>query len=170
LGLADGELSDEVRQDPIFFRTNGKDKGRDGARIPLPWDTANESTNKFGFTTGEPWLPIPAHWSSKSVASQDKERNSSLNFYRESLRIRSEHPALKSSSNYEINWLAAPDGVIAFQRHPGFALFANTTARTIDLEVPAGFELLFSSRPGVAITGGRLTLPGDATCWLTALK
>ncbi|MFM8783548.1 MAG: glycoside hydrolase family 13 protein, partial [Actinomycetota bacterium] len=103
LGLADGELSDEVRQDPIFFRTNGKDKGRDGARIPLPWDTANEATNKFGFTTGEPWLPIPSHWSSKSVASQDKERNSSLNFYRESLRIRSEHPALKSSSDYEIN-------------------------------------------------------------------
>ncbi len=170
LGLADGELSDEVRQDPIFFRTNGKDKGRDGARIPLPWDTANEPTSKFGFTTGVPWLPIPSHWGSKSVSAQDKERSSSLNFYRESLRIRNQHPALKSSSDYEINWLAAPEGVIAFQRGPGFALFANTTAGTMDLEVPSGFELLFSSRPGVAINGGRLTLPGDATCWLTALK
>ena len=170
LGLADGELSDEVRQDPIFFRTNGKDKGRDGARIPLPWDTASESTNKFGFTTGKPWLPIPSHWGSKSVVTQDKDPNSSLNFYRESLRIRSQHPALKSSSDYEINWLTAPEGVIAFQRGPGFALFANTTSRTMDLVTPTGFKLLLSSRPGVAIDGGRLTLPGDATCWLTALK
>nr|NCW96631.1 glycoside hydrolase family 13 protein [Actinomycetota bacterium] len=164
LGLADGELADEVRQDPIFYRTNGKDKGRDGARIPIPWD----SSNNFGFTTGSPWLPIPSHWSSKSVAAQDEVKGSSLNFYRESLRIRSSHPALKKSRDYEIHWLTAPEGVIAFERNPGFALFANTTAETMSLEAPAGFEILFFSRPGVVLNGSRLTLPGDATCWLTA--
>lgn len=170
LGLADGDLSDEVRQDPIFFRTKGKDKGRDGARIPLPWNGVDVAENKFGFTTGKPWLPIPTQWNSKSVTSQDLDLNSSLNFYRESMRIRSEHLALKSSSDYEIHWLAAPDGVIAFERRPGFALFANTTPGSLELEVPVGFGLLYASRPGVALDGRRLTLPGDATCWLNALK
>ena len=170
LGLADGELPDEFRQDPIFFRTNGEDKGRDGARIPLPWDASDQTGGKFGFTTGKPWLPIPSHWSSNSVSSQDKDKSSSLYFYRESLKIRSEHPALKSSSDYEIKWLEVPEGAIAFERDPGFALYANTTAETLDLHVPTGFELLLSSSPGVAINGGRLALPGDTTCWLTALK
>jgi hypothetical protein len=58
--------------------------------------------------------------------------------------------------------------VIAFERSPGFALFANTTAETMSLEAPAGFQILFFSRPGVVLNGSRLTLPGDATCWLTA--
>ncbi len=37
LGLADVDLPDEVRQDPVFFRTNGEQKGRDAARVPIPW-------------------------------------------------------------------------------------------------------------------------------------
>jgi len=166
LGLSDGELADEVRQDPIFFRTQGRDKGRDGARIPLPWD----SSNNFGFTNGKPWLPIPSQWNSKRVVHQDKDPNSSLNFYRESLQIRREHPALKSSSDYRINWLEAPDGVIAFERHPGFALFANTTSHELNLIASPGMRLLLGSRPGVHLEGERLTLPGDTTCWLTTRK
>lgn len=166
LGLSDGELSDEVRQDPIFFRTEGRDKGRDGARIPLPWD----SSINFGFSSGKPWLPIPSQWSSKRVVDQESDSESSLNFYRKSLRIRGEHPALKSSSDYGITWLDAPDGVIAFQRNPGFALFANTTSEEVSITAPKGMSLLLGSRPGVRLDGESLTLPGDATCWLTALK
>ena len=165
LGLSDGEIADEFRQDPIFFRTQGRDKGRDGARIPIPWD----SSNQFGFTTGKPWLPIPTSWSSKSVAYQNEDKNSSLNFYRESLRIRSEHPALRASSDYEIHWLDAPEGVVAFERRPGFALFANTTSGPLRLQAPEGARLLFCSGPGVALDGGSLALPGDTTCWLTTL-
>ena len=37
LGLADVDLPDEARQDPVFFRTNGEQKGRDAARVPMPW-------------------------------------------------------------------------------------------------------------------------------------
>lgn len=166
LGLPDGEISDEYRQDPIFFRTNGKDKGRDGARIPLPWD----DSKKFGFTSGEPWLPIPSQWNEMCAAKQEKESGSSLNFYRQSLRIRSEHPALKRSSDYEIDWLEAPAGVIAFQRRPGFALFANTSSESLKLVVPEGLRLLLSSQTGVELEADCLTLPGDTTCWLTADK
>lgn len=171
LGLSDGELGDEFREDPIFFRTKGKDKGRDGARIPIPWDSSSE----FGFTTGRPWLPIPPEWISKSVSNQERDKESHLNFYRESLRIRSKHPALKNSSDYEIHWLPAPDGVIAFERRPGFVLYANTTGGALTLDLPtldssAEFQILLSSRPGTKLTPGRLTIPGDTTCWLTSLR
>src|SRR5207247_9003692 len=37
LGLPEVDLPDEVRQDPISFRSRGERKGRDGARVPLPW-------------------------------------------------------------------------------------------------------------------------------------
>ena len=37
LGLEEVDLPDEVRQDPIFERTGGERKGRDGCRVPLPW-------------------------------------------------------------------------------------------------------------------------------------
>ena len=171
LGLSDGELGDEFREDPIFLRTKGKDKGRDGARIPIPWDSSSE----FGFTTGRPWLPIPPEWISKSVSNQERDKESHLNFYRESLRIRSNHPALKNSSDYEIHWLPAPDGVIAFERRPGFVLYANTTGGELTLDLPtldssAEFQILLSSRPGTKLTPGRLTIPGDTTCWLTSLR
>ena len=59
LGLEEVDLPDEVRQDPVFFRTNGRRKGRDGCRVPLPW--AREGIG-LGFTTGEPWLPLPPGW------------------------------------------------------------------------------------------------------------
>ena len=37
LGLEEVDLPDEVRQDPIFIRSGGARKGRDGCRVPLPW-------------------------------------------------------------------------------------------------------------------------------------
>jgi len=43
LGLEDANLPDEVRQDPVFFRTKGADKGRDGARVPIPWRADDEN-------------------------------------------------------------------------------------------------------------------------------
>ena len=68
LGLEEVDLPDEARQDPIFRRTNGARKGRDGCRVPMPWEGA---APPFGFTGGTPWLPIPAAWAEKTVERQD---------------------------------------------------------------------------------------------------
>ena len=40
LGLEEVALPDDLRRDPIFFRTNGERLGRDGSRVPLPWEPA----------------------------------------------------------------------------------------------------------------------------------
>ena len=55
LGLEEVDLPDEVRQDPIFKRSGGERKGRDGCRVPLPWTTAAPRAS---------WLPAPASWDS----------------------------------------------------------------------------------------------------------
>ena len=38
----------EAREDPLFIRTKGKELGRDGCRVPIPWTT--DPTTNFGFS------------------------------------------------------------------------------------------------------------------------
>ena len=55
------DLDDAVRQDPVFARTHGENKGRDGCRVPIPWSGRAAS---YGFGDGAAsWLPQPASWS-----------------------------------------------------------------------------------------------------------
>lgn len=50
LGLPEGEdIPAHRRDDPIRHRTNGEDPGRDGCRVPLPW---NGTTEPYGFSPG----------------------------------------------------------------------------------------------------------------------
>ncbi len=91
------DLPDAARQDPIFVRTDGREPGRDGCRIPLPW--TRDTTTSFGFSDGAshssppsppspPWLPQPADWGTYSVESQEHEPTSMLALYRGVLRAR----------------------------------------------------------------------------------
>ena len=54
LGLEECELDDEHRQDPIFARTGGVRKGRDGCRVPIPW-TAEGPAFGFGSRARAGW-------------------------------------------------------------------------------------------------------------------
>ena len=166
LGLEDAALPDEARQDPVFFRTKGADKGRDGARVPLPWN----SDSTFGFSSGKSWLPIPEIWRGKDVENQKSDSSSSLSLYKESLRIRSEHPALQKSDNHDsaqsLTWLPAPEGVLVFRREPGFILVANTTDQMQTLNIVG--ELLLASSSGVMCQDESFSIPSHTTCWISA--
>ena len=51
LGLPDSvDLPDELRQDPVYIFSQGREKGRDGCRIPMPWVKDAPSLG-FGRTT-----------------------------------------------------------------------------------------------------------------------
>ena len=56
LGLDETDVPDALRQDPVYLRTGGAVGGRDGCRTPVPWTAEAPG---FGFTTGDPWLPMP---------------------------------------------------------------------------------------------------------------
>ena len=48
-----------------------------------------------GFTTGKPWLPIPAAHPPLSVAAQDDRPDSLLNHYRRAIALRRDNPVLR---------------------------------------------------------------------------
>ncbi|WP_326599391.1 glycoside hydrolase family 13 protein [Streptomyces sp. NBC_01803] len=171
LGLPEvTDLPDDVRQDPAFFRrgsdpdasSDGQDGLRDGCRVPIPWTAQGDS---FGFGDGGSWLPQPAQWGKLSVEEQTGDPSSTLELYRAALAIRRTHPALGAGDRVE--WLAAPEGVLAFRRRASdgstMVCAVNTTDMVVgaaDLLTPAGRLLLASGRyPG----GG--VLPADTTVW-----
>ncbi|MGH2557412.1 MAG: alpha-amylase family glycosyl hydrolase, partial [Actinomycetota bacterium] len=48
LGLEEALVPDHLRADPIFLRTSGQMAGRDGCRIPIPWE---EQSPGYGFSS-----------------------------------------------------------------------------------------------------------------------
>jgi alpha-glucosidase len=85
----DPKSKDEV-QDPIGKLGWPLEKGRDGERTPMQW---NDGPNA-GFSKAKPWLPVPANAKSHNVASEMKDENSMLSFYRQLLALRHKEPAL----------------------------------------------------------------------------
>jgi len=161
LGLPEVEdLPDEVLQDPMFFRSNGTDPGRDGCRVPLPWQ---DDEPPFGFSppgaTASPWLPQPQSWGVFSATRQTRQQGSMLALYREALQIRRGEPALGGGT---FRWLEAPDGVVAFGRGELFAFLLNLSADPVEL--PPHDRVLLRSGP---LEDG--LLPPDTAVWLTGV-
>ncbi len=87
-----------------------QNKGRDGERTPMQWsDSANA-----GFTLGTPWLPIPATYKTHNVATEARDPNSILEFYRHLLTLRHQDTALLEGDYVDLN--PKNDAVIAFLR------------------------------------------------------
>ena len=89
---------EDVR-DPIGRRGWPKEKGRDGERTPMQWD----SSANAGFTEGTPWLPVPPTYLTHNVAEESKDPNSVLEFYKSVLRLRHTNAALIEGSYKAIN-------------------------------------------------------------------
>ncbi|GAA1256785.1 glycoside hydrolase family 13 protein [Kitasatospora nipponensis] len=163
LGLPDvTDLPDEVRQDPSFFRANGQDGFRDGCRVPLPW-SGTSAPYGFGPAEGGPsWLPQPAEWAELSVEAQTGDPTSTLELYRSALAVRRTHAAL--GAGREVDWLPAPEGVLAFRRED-FTCLVNTTAQPVRFTAP-GTLLLAST--DLTVVDGETVLAPDSTSWWAA--
>ena len=82
-------LADEYRQDPTFARTGGARVGRDGCRVPLPWESGAGAANGFN-TTGKSWLPQPEIYAEYARDLQDGVADSTLEMYKHAIRLRGE--------------------------------------------------------------------------------
>jgi alpha-glucosidase len=152
LGLWEVEdIPDDTRQDPIWLRTGGKDPGRDGSRVPLPWTGAEPP---YGFTTGQPWLPQPKEWRELTVEAESADAASMLDMYRTALRLRRDHLA----GPEPLTWQPSPEGVLSFTRGRVHCV-ANLSAAPLDL--PRYTTILLSS---AALANTKL--PPDTTIWL----
>jgi alpha-glucosidase len=138
------DLPDEVREDPIWHRSGGKQPGRDGCRVPLPW-TESPPSRGFGPAAGKAaWLPQPESWQGFSVAAQLADPGSTLTMYQRALKLR------RHIGSADLAWLEAPPGVLAFSRGKGFACavnFGGSPVPLADLPLPGPVVLMSASDP-----------------------
>ena len=163
-------------EDPVAFNTRHSElnKGRDGCRVPLPWnaDRLPGSKDPFGFSPAHsaaaPHLPQPAWFKDFAVDREEHDSTSMLNFYRRVLRLRHKLQCPDTS----LEWLdedmpsGQPDGaggleggVIAYRRANGWASVTNFSSSPVKL--PPGDIILTSSR--LEDDG---SLPQDTTAWV----
>jgi alpha-glucosidase len=156
LGLENADLPDDVLQDPTWERSGHTVRGRDGERVPLPWDGDRPP---FGFTTAaQTWLPMPRSWAGLTVAAQRADAGSTLQLFRAAIRLRRELAGLRSAS---FRWSDdAPTGCLAYERDD-IAVLLNSGTESVPL--PSG-ELLLASQP---LSGD--AVPPDTAVWVRSV-
>ncbi|WP_130340943.1 alpha-amylase family glycosyl hydrolase [Micromonospora kangleipakensis] len=147
-------LPDEARQDPTWERSGHTERGRDGCRVPIPWE-ADAPSYGFGPTDAS-WLPQPPSWAEYALDRQRGVPGSTYELYRTALRLRREHGLARGP----LEWLSSGDEVLAF-RNRGLTVLTNFGPAAVP--APTG-EVLQSSAP--LDDDGRV--PTDVTVWVRA--
>ncbi|OCW84244.1 alpha-amylase [Nocardia farcinica] len=155
LGLPNvDDLPDDALQDPVWERSGRTERGRDGCRVPIPWEGTEPP---FGFSaTSETWLPIPDSWRALTVEAQLEDVGSMLSLYRAAIDLRVTRPEFTGE---HLEWYGAPEGCLAFRRSEG-QLVCALNAGDEPVPLPPG-ELLLVSSP---LVDGMLA--PDAAAWL----
>ncbi|MES2210290.1 MAG: glycoside hydrolase family 13 protein [Chloroflexota bacterium] len=157
LGLREVEdLPESALQDPIWERSGHAIRGRDGCRVPLPWE-GEAPPFGFGPEGSVAWLPQPAAWRTMTAEAQSRDDDSMLALYRAALRIRRGSAGFRDD---RCAWLASPAGTLLFGRGDGILCAVNVSADALPL--PPGLEWLIGS---VART---TFLPPNAAAWYRA--
>jgi len=155
LGLPeDTTISPEFRQDPTFFRTDGKRVGRDGCRVPLPWEAGKGAANGFN-STGKAWIPQPELYAEYSRDQQEGVEGSTLEMYKHALSVRKE----LDLGNGSFDWVAEFTNKSALgYRNGGVLVIHNFGPEGI--EIPSGVVIASSQN------GASVGLEPDQTVWL----
>ncbi len=154
------DLPAEARQDPIFAQTEGREIGRDGCRVPMPWTV--DSSGSFGFSAvpapADPWMPTPIGWGSYGADAQANDPQSMLWWYRSIFSTR-------RNLTGALVWLDSQhDNVLVFSRGD-LVIAANFGSEPVTLpdDVVAKRGVLLSS----SLSQHTATrLPADCCVWL----
>ena len=147
-------LEPQYRQDPTFYRTGGERVGRDGCRVPLPWESGKGAANGFN-TTGKSWLPQPEIYADYSRDQQEEVAGSTLELYKHALELRKKLKLGEGS----FDWQYVGENVLGY-RNGDILVIHNFGHEAIEL--PDG-EILASSLEGMK-PGHPLV--ADQTVWL----
>ncbi len=159
LGLPEAtELPDELREDPTWEKSGFTSRGRDGCRVPMPWEGSAPS---YGFgPSPDSWLPQPEAYGELAVDQQTGVEGSTLELYRTLLRLRREHGLGRG----ELSWVDLGEDLLAFDittdSGASVRVIANTGREFAQL--PPGSEVLVASE-NVDVAKG---LPADCAVWL----
>lgn len=87
-----------------------RERSRDDSRTPVQWDGSANA----GFTSGTPWIGIPANHAYVNAADEMADPHSVWSFYRRIIALRKECPVVQAG---DVRFLdAASDKVIAYER------------------------------------------------------
>jgi alpha-amylase len=125
----------------IGMTGSGADENK---RTPLQWNNNSHG----GFSTGTPWRPVNADYTTKNIKTQQQDANSLWTNYRKLITMRNDYPALRRGGYKSITASASP--VFSFVRqYAGENIFViSNTGSTI------------ASNVQLTLTGGGIT-PGD---------
>ncbi|RPE76039.1 MULTISPECIES: glycoside hydrolase family 13 protein [unclassified Frondihabitans] len=159
LGLPEvTDLPDEARQDPVWARSHQQIRGRDGCRVPFPWDDSTSSNGFSSVAATDTWLPTPSYYAEFSAAAQGLQPESTLSLYRSALAARRSADLQGSALEWDT---AQTSGAIAFSRGD-IHVVTNVAGEPILL--PPDATILVASDPEVRAT--RL-IARDTTVWFT---
>ncbi len=147
-------IAPEFRQDPTFFRTGGERVGRDGCRVPLPWESGAGAANGFN-QTGKAWIPQPELYAEYSRDQQEGIEGSTLEMYKHALRLRKELGLGNGSFDWELEYTNA---TTLGYRNGGVLVIHNFGQEAIEL--PQG-EVIASSANAASVG-----IEPDQTVWL----
>jgi len=130
-------------QDPIGKIGWPGEKGRDGERTPMQWET----TKITGFRTADRmWLPLPPSADEYNVSVESRDPNSILSFYKRLLAMRQSEPALRDGSYLSLDH-DNPYLLVYLRRNPGdgnsilVVLNMSAEPRTVKLDLATlGFK------------------------------
>ncbi len=132
-------MPDEFRLDPNWVRKNYTERGRDGARVPIPWTSASIA---YGFgELAETWLPQPEAYGRYARDLQEVEPTSTLSLYRSALALRGRFDLGRG----ELRWVSPPGGSVLAFRRGDLLVLANLGAEPVP--IPSGATLLLGSAP-----------------------
>jgi alpha-glucosidase len=164
-------LPDEAREDPGWRRSNFTAPGRDGCRVPIPWQAdapsygfsfARVQNGKLSGPTANSWLPQPPSWAEYALDKQRGVPGSTYEMYRTALRLR-RSLGLGGGS---LSWMDtdAPDEVLVF-RNRDTVVLTNFGAEPLSLSsvLPGGAKVVHSS----AALDDDGKVPTDVTVWVT---
>ncbi len=155
------DIPDDRITDPSWKQSGFKNKGRDGCRVPIPWQISDSGSHGFSTNSklgkSDSWLPQPKYWGDLSVEKQETDPDSTLNMYRKALAIRKSEVSLGDGP---MQWLDLGGNVLAFKRSEDFICILNFGA---EIELPIHKDVLISS---AKLNGNKL--PTDTAVWLRA--
>ena len=149
-------LEGKYREDPTYFRTNGQRVGRDGCRVPIPWESDGGAS--YGFNqTGKSWLPAPTSYKRYARDTQEGVAGSTLELYK-SLIAKRKQLAL-GSGEFRFAPEYSSDTTLSYINN-GVLVISNFGPDSVNL--PSG-ELLVTTQHDLTIEG---VLEHDQTAWI----
>jgi alpha-glucosidase len=123
-------------KDPVGITGWPLEKGRDGERTPMQWDASANA----GFSTGKPWLPVPANHATINVQGESADSKSLYHWFHVLIEMKKSVPALARGENVMLD--VNNSKVLSWLRQTAGArpvvVSANFTAepQTVTLAVP----------------------------------